>query len=30
MHLSSIKLNKNTDLEQGNDNLDNQTVNKEY
>ncbi|MDC0943852.1 DNA polymerase III subunit gamma/tau [Candidatus Pelagibacter sp.] len=30
IHLSSIKLNKNTDLEQGNDNLDNQTVNKEY
>ncbi|MDC3349025.1 DNA polymerase III subunit gamma/tau [Candidatus Pelagibacter sp.] len=29
MHLSSIKLNKNTDLEQSNDNLDNQTVNKE-
>ena len=29
MHLSSIKLNKNTDLEQSNDNLDNQTANKE-
>ena len=29
MHLSSIKLNKNTDLEQSNDNLDNQTTNKE-
>ncbi|MDC1080118.1 DNA polymerase III subunit gamma/tau [Candidatus Pelagibacter sp.] len=29
MHLSSIKLNKNTDLEQSNDNLDNQTSNKE-
>ncbi|MDA9172443.1 DNA polymerase III subunit gamma/tau [Candidatus Pelagibacter sp.] len=29
MHLSSVKLNKNTDLEQINDNLDNQTVNKE-
>ena len=29
MHLSSIKLNKNTDIEQSNDNLDNQTANKE-
>ena len=29
MHLSSIKLNKNTDLEQSNDNLDDQTANKE-
>ncbi|MDC3341579.1 DNA polymerase III subunit gamma/tau [Candidatus Pelagibacter sp.] len=29
MHLSSIKLNKNTDLEPSNDNLDNQTANKE-
>ena len=29
MHLSSIKLNKNTDLEQSNDNSDNQTANKE-
>ena len=29
MHLSSIKLNKNSDLEQSNDNLDNQTANKE-
>ena len=29
MHLSSIKLNKNIDLEQSNDNLDNQTANKE-
>ncbi|MDB3942292.1 DNA polymerase III subunit gamma/tau [Candidatus Pelagibacter sp.] len=29
MHLSSIKLNKNTDSEQSNDNLDNLTVNKE-
>ena len=29
MHLSSIKLNKNTDLEQSSDNLDNQTANKE-
>ena len=29
MHLSSIKLNKNTDLEKSNDNLDNQTANKE-
>ena len=29
MHLSSIKLNKNTDLEQSNDNLHNQTANKE-
>ena len=29
MHLSSIKLNKNTDLEQSNDNLNNQTANKE-
>ena len=29
MHLSSIKLNKNTDLEQSNENLDNQTANKE-
>ncbi|MDC0926339.1 DNA polymerase III subunit gamma/tau [Candidatus Pelagibacter sp.] len=29
MHLSSIKLNKNTDLEQSNDNLDYQTANKE-
>jgi len=29
MHLSSIKLNKNTDLEQSNDNLDNQIANKE-
>ena len=29
MHLSSIKLNKNKDLEQSNDNLDNQTANKE-
>ena len=29
MHLSSIKLNKNTDLEQSNDNLENQTANKE-
>ena len=29
MHLSSIKLIKNTDLEQSNDNLDNQTANKE-
>ncbi|MDC3395488.1 DNA polymerase III subunit gamma/tau [Candidatus Pelagibacter sp.] len=29
MHLSSIKLNKNTDLEQSNDNLDNQTANKQ-
>ena len=29
MHLSSIKLDKNTDLEQSNDNLDNQTANKE-
>ena len=29
MHLSSIKLNKNTDLEQSNDNLDSQTANKE-
>ncbi|MDC3372715.1 DNA polymerase III subunit gamma/tau [Candidatus Pelagibacter sp.] len=29
MYLSSIKLNKNKDLEQSNDNLDNQTANKE-
>ena len=29
MHLSSIKLNKNTGIEQSNDNLDNQTANKE-
>ena len=29
MHLSSIKLNKNTDLEQSNDNFDSQTANKE-
>jgi DNA polymerase-3 subunit gamma/tau len=29
MHLSSIKLNKNKDLEKSNDNLDNQTANKE-
>ncbi|MDB4613146.1 DNA polymerase III subunit gamma/tau [Candidatus Pelagibacter sp.] len=29
MHLSSIKLNKNIDIEQSNDNLDNQTANKE-
>ena len=29
MHLSSIKLNKNTDVEQSNDNLENQTANKE-
>ena len=29
MHLSSIKLNKNTDLERSNDNSDNQTANKE-
>jgi len=29
MHLSSIKLNKNIDLEQSSDNLDNQTANKE-
>ncbi|MDB3974604.1 DNA polymerase III subunit gamma/tau [Candidatus Pelagibacter sp.] len=29
MHLSSIKLNKNKDLEKSNDNLDNQTLNKE-
>ena len=29
MHLSSIKLNKNTDLEQSSDNLDKQTANKE-
>ena len=29
MHLSSIKLNKNKDLEQSKDNLDNQTANKE-
>ena len=29
MHLSSIKINKKTDLEQSNDNLDNQTANKE-
>ncbi|MDC6477630.1 DNA polymerase III subunit gamma/tau [Candidatus Pelagibacter sp.] len=28
MHLTSIKLNKNKDLEQSNDNLDNQTANK--
>ena len=29
MHLSSIKLNKNKDLEKSNENLDNQTANKE-
>ncbi|MDC0924998.1 DNA polymerase III subunit gamma/tau [Candidatus Pelagibacter sp.] len=29
LHLSSIKLNKNTDVEQSNDNLENQTANKE-